>query len=200
MHDLQLSLFSNLDDPLPAVAFHPNYLSEAKADRLFEHCLALDWQQNHFSVGNKIIPLPRLETLYGDSPAICYSYSGQVTLKARPWTPELEQLRDRLERDFGFSFQAVVGNLYRTGQDSIGWHADDEPSLGPQPAIASISLGATRRFRLKPKTGRAAHAFDLGHGSLLLMLPGCQEDWLHEVPKTTRPIKQRINLTFRPFF
>ncbi|WP_231971835.1 alpha-ketoglutarate-dependent dioxygenase AlkB family protein [Nostoc sp. NIES-3756] len=91
----------------------------------------------------------------------------------------------------------VIGNQYRTGQDSIGWHADNEESMGVNPAIASISLGAVRKFQIKPISGRPTD-FWLEHGSLLLMHPGCQSTHLHQVPKTNKVVGTRINLTFRP--
>jgi alkylated DNA repair dioxygenase AlkB len=100
-----------------------------------------------------------------------------VTFSAKPWPPFLSELRDKVEAATGYRYQIGVGNHYRSGQDSIGYHADDEPSQGQHPAIASISVGATRTFRIKPKHRKGqSYSYDLGHGDLLLMLPGCEND------------------------
>jgi alkylated DNA repair dioxygenase AlkB len=142
---------------------------------------------------------PRLTAWYGDATAR-YSYSG-LDLTPQPWTPALLALRTQVEQATGVTFNSVLLNLYRTGQDSMGWHADDEPELGPEPVIASISLGATRRFRLRPRhSQQLPHAplgLDLPSGSLLVMRGTTQQHWQHAVPKTARPVGPRLNLTFR---
>ncbi|MCG6138921.1 MAG: alpha-ketoglutarate-dependent dioxygenase AlkB, partial [Nostoc sp. LLA-1] len=97
----------------------------------------------------------------------------------------------------GYNFRIVIGNQYRTGMDSIGWHSDNEESMGLNPAIASVSLGSVRKFQIKPRNGRPTD-FWLEHGSLLVMHPGCQSTHLHQVPKTNKVVRTRINLTFRP--
>jgi alkylated DNA repair dioxygenase AlkB len=112
------------------------------------------------------------------------------------------QLRDRLTAITGYDFAIAIGNRYLDGNHSIGWHADQEKSMGVDPAIASISLGSVRRFSLKPKprsgvSGQIEH-FDLEHGSLLLMLPGCQTTHIHQLAKTQKQVGERINWTFRP--
>ncbi|MGB6299728.1 MAG: alpha-ketoglutarate-dependent dioxygenase AlkB, partial [Rivularia sp. (in: cyanobacteria)] len=89
-------------------------------------------------------------------------------------------------------------NRYRSGKDSVGWHNDNEPSMGVSPAIASLTLGSTRKFQLKSNNGDKPINFWLEHGSLLLMKPGCQENWVHQLPKISKPVAERINLTFRP--
>ena len=116
---------------------------------------------------------------------------------------ELGRLRERVSAACESHFNSVLVNLYRDGDDSMGWHADDEPELGPRPVIASLSLGATRRFRMQPRRGgrdvrRAlSHAIDLTHGSLLVMAGDTQRDWRHAVPRTRSTVGPRINLTFR---
>jgi alkylated DNA repair dioxygenase AlkB len=104
-----------------------------------------------------------------------------------------------VEQATAHRFNSVLLNLYRNGRDSMGWHADDEPELGPAPAIASVSLGALRRFRLRPRAGlvHAPLSLDLPHGSLLLMRGPTQQHWQHALPKTARPVGPRLNLTFR---
>ncbi|BAB78363.1 alpha-ketoglutarate-dependent dioxygenase AlkB family protein (plasmid) [Anabaena sp. FACHB-709] len=126
-----------------------------------------------------------------------YLYSNSVLLKPLAWTEPLAKLRDKITAATGYSFRIVIGNQYRSGQDSIGWHADKESSMGIEPAIASISLGSARKFQLKPIGGKPTD-FWLEHGSLLVMLPGCQTTHVHQVPKTTKFVTTRINLTFRP--
>lgn len=200
----QLNLFEP-ETLLPPVEYFPNFLNSEQADELFAACKQLNWQHNSIRMLGKWIKLPRLETMYGDKPYL-YTYSGSVELKARTWTYELGELRDllaaalryRLEWRTLHKFQLVIGNYYRSGADHIGWHSDDESSMGQRPAIASISLGATRRFQLKPKkVKQPASEYELTHGSLILMQPGCQENWVHRVVKTSRPVGERINLTFR---
>lgn len=194
---MQLSLFE-VRTTLP-IQLHENFLSRAEADALLSHCEKLAWQQNQIRMLGKQIPVPRLECMYGKDGA-GYVYSGSVELRACPWTKELLELRDHITDTCGYEFDTVIGNLYRDGNDSIGWHADNHPSMGLRPAIASISLGATRKFSIKSsEKGSTATHYWLEHGSLLLMLPGCQSGYVHQLSKDTRCTTQRINLTFRPY-
>lgn len=193
----QLSLFE-VTSTLP-VEYYPGFLHNTESNALYNHCQALTWQQNEIKMLGKPLQVPRLECMYGKSRA-SYFYSNSVTLDALPWTRELLQLRDRITVFCNHEFDIVIGNRYRNGQDSIGWHSDDEPSMGYRPAIASISLGACRKFSIKSKVkGSKATHFWLEHGSLILMLPGCQEGYVHQLPKDDRCFFDRINLTFRPY-
>ena len=185
------------DLPLPdgALAYAPGWVRDA--DRVFAKLHGgLAWETHVITLFGRKIPSPRLSAWYGD-PGARYTYSG-LTLEPRPWTPTLGGLRDRLGHDLGAAPNSVLANLYRNGQDSMGWHSDDEPELGPEPTIASISLGAPRRFVLRHKH-KAAPAVELvlEHGSLLVMSGTTQTFWKHAVPKTTAPVGPRINLTFR---
>lgn len=200
----QLLLF---DDPTTAVlpvSYHPEFLSKQEADELYQHCQQLQWQQNQTKMLGKTMPFPRLECIYGDE-GCDYLYSNSVLLKALAWTEPLAKLRDKITAATGYSFRIVIGNQYRSGQDSIGWHADKESSMGVDPAMpsatsktnASVSLGTVRKFQIKPIAGKPTD-FWLEHGSLLVMLPGCQTTHLHQVPKTNKFVTTRINLTFRP--
>jgi alkylated DNA repair dioxygenase AlkB len=183
----------------PPVKYYPNFLPVPFADQLYEHCKQLDWQHNKIRMLGKWIDLPRLEMMQGDGD-YRYVYSGSVELAASPWTPFLHSIRQQVEQATGFSYQLTIGNYYRSGSDHIGWHSDDEKSMGLSPAITSISLGETRRFQLKPKKVKQDPVtYELTHGSLILMLPGCQENWVHRLCKTTKPVGERINLTFRPY-
>lgn len=191
----QLTLFPESTPILP-VTYYPDFLSFEQANELYQHCFKLEWQQNQIRIAGKTMPVPRLECLYGD--ARCdYLYSNSVFLKPLCWTEALSSLRDRITALTGYKFRIVIGNQYRTGQDSIGWHSDNEQSMGLNPAIASISLGSSRKFQIKPRNGKATD-FWLEHGSLLVMHPGCQSTHLHQVPKTNKVVSTRINLTFRP--
>ena len=143
----------------------------------------------------KSIPVPRHESLFGDD--LRYEYRG-FKIEAAPWPDFLLQARDRIQALSGYQFNFVVGNRYLTGKDSIGWHSDNFPQIGKRPAIASLSLGSTRKFKLRHKDSGETVDYHLESGSLLIMLPGCQEDWVHAVPKTARPVGERINWTFRP--
>jgi alkylated DNA repair dioxygenase AlkB len=194
----QLSLLETIDTP--PVQYWPGFLTQTQAYDLLEKSLDLEWQHNSMSMFGKPCLLPRLETMFGDSTAYHYVYSGSVELRAKPWPRFLKELWEIIEGHTGYSFQVCIGNQYRNGQDSIGYHSDDGASIGERPAIASVSLGATRTFRIKKKSGGQSYSYDLGHGDLLVMLPGCQEHWVHAIPKSTKASGVRINWTFRPYF
>jgi alkylated DNA repair dioxygenase AlkB len=155
----------------------------------------LAWQPEWIVIAGKRIPVPRLVCWYGDAGAI-YRYSG-VEHEPVPWPPCLLDLKNRIEQRTGQLFNSVLGNYYRTGQDSMGWHADKERELGKNPAIASLSLGATRRFLLRHNRTRETVNLELASGSLLLMQGSLQHHWRHCVPKDVKDSDSRINLTFR---
>jgi alkylated DNA repair dioxygenase AlkB len=172
--------------------YEEGFFDRHEADRLFETLrLTVSWRQE-VSRGK---PFPRLTAWYAD-PGFTYSYSG-VTHQPEPWTPELQEIRRRVEAASGADFNSLLLNYYRTGQDSIGFHADDEPELGRNPVIASVSFGAVRDFILKHKKTRQKLTLPLAHGSLLIMAGTCQHFWIHSLPKRAGDIDQRINLTFR---
>jgi alkylated DNA repair dioxygenase AlkB len=127
-----------------------------------------------------------------------YQYSGSVN-QPLPWLAELKELGERLTDFSGLSFNSVLLNYYRTGSQSMGWHSDNERELGSVPTIASISLGSPRRFLLRHRRRKdlPTHEIVLEHGSLLLMSGESQTAWRHSVPKTTRLVAPRVNLTFR---
>ncbi len=176
--------------------YYPNFLTQEESDRLLQHSLRAEWQQNEIRMFGKPIKVPRLEVMYGDR-GCSYLYSGSVLLEPKPWTKELQWLRHRIERTVNYQFNVCIGNCYRDAQDSIGWHNDSEPSMGVNPGIASISLGAVRRFSVRQPHQAISH-FDLAHGSLFWMHPGCQHSYVHQVPKSSKPVDLRINWTFRP--
>jgi alkylated DNA repair dioxygenase AlkB len=199
-HDLfDIGSYSGSGEQPPAILVK-GFLSPGDGASLMGICLkAMTWHQNKFSVGGQEIELPRLEAIASRSP-LTYRYSGQVTLKAEVLPFALHRLMDRIETHCGSRFEFVVGNHYRDGSQHIGWHSDDEPSMGPDPVIASVSLGGSRKFQLRRKeAGSKIHDFWLEHGDLLVMLSGCQKDWIHRVPRTTSQVPERLNLTFRPW-
>jgi alkylated DNA repair dioxygenase AlkB len=159
----------------------------------------LDWRQEHARFGAKVVALPRLTAWYGD---VGYRYSG-VDHPPRPWPRVLADLRDTLPRVLGSARppverpNTVLVNFYRDGSDSMGWHSDNEPVLGPSPTIWSVSLGATRKFVFRHRSSADRIALDLPGGSLLVMAGACQRCWEHSVPKTSLPVPERVNLTFR---
>jgi len=155
----------------------------------------LAWQQQEITLFGRTVLQPRLSCWYGDRDAR-YAYSG-LHLEPLPWHPELLILRDLLQEVVQMPFNSVLANAYRDGRDSMGWHADDEKELGFEPLIASVSLGACRRFLLKARRGKALTELQLEHGSLLLMRGKSQSAFRHSLPKTTKPVGLRINLTFR---
>jgi alkylated DNA repair dioxygenase AlkB len=157
---------------------------------------AIDWRQDSITVYGQRVPLPRLTAWYGDA-GTTYSYSG-ITMQPQPWTPALWQIKQAIQPLAGVEFNSVLLNLYRDGNDSVGWHSDDEPELGENPVIGSVSFGAERRFQLRHKMNHAwKQEITLNSGSLLLMQGTTQHFWQHQVPKTAKPVSARINLTFR---
>jgi alkylated DNA repair dioxygenase AlkB len=175
----------------PAPAPWRQWLPAGDADRLFEALLAeIPWAQREIRVHGRLVRQPRLVSWHGD-PHARYTYSG-TTFEPSPWTSALTELRARLRCDLGIDFDGVLANLYRDGRDSMGMHRDDEPELGAR--IASVSLGATRTFRLR---GESSHDLSLSHGDLLVLSERDQHRWKHGVPKAVRIRDPRINLTFR---
>lgn len=178
------------------LAWWPHAFEPEDAARLFDALReTLAWQQERLTIFGREHAVPRLVAWHGDAVAR-YRYSG-VLHEPLPWTAELGAVRARVEALSGQRYNSVLANLYRDGRDGMGWHADDEPELGPSPVIASVSLGATRRFRLKHRASDETRALELTDGSLLVMAGPLQHHWVHCVPKTARPVGPRINLTFR---
>ena len=154
------------------------------------------WQEGFVTLYGKRHKIPRLQAWYGDT-GIRYRYSGE-TLQTTAWTPVLQALRDECQQSFSLPLNSVLCNLYRNGQDSMGWHSDDEAELGVAPRILSLSLGAPRDFALRPRGSTRQHTVvNLPDGSLLDMRPGLQESWQHALPKRAGITDARINLTFR---
>jgi alkylated DNA repair dioxygenase AlkB len=152
-----------------------------------------DWREETVVVYGKRHLQPRLSAWYGEK---AYAYSG-LRLQPTPFTPLLVTLRDAVEAATGHAFNSVLLNYYRNERDSMGMHSDDEPALGPRPAIASLSFGEARTFILQHKHTRQTVRVPLTDGSLLLMAGDTQQNWLHGINKMTKSLQARINLTFR---
>jgi alkylated DNA repair dioxygenase AlkB len=173
------------------------WLDPLTADLWFRQLLEqTPWQQPRVQLYGRQFPVPRLLAWYGDAEA-SYRYSG-LTHQPLPWTPLLAQIRARVAETVGQALNGVLLNYYRDGQDSMGWHSDDEAELGSNPLIASLSLGGTRRFDLRRKgQSRIEHSLLLEHASLLVMRGPTQHYWQHQVAKTRGDCAPRLNLTFR---
>lgn len=184
--------------PDAEVDLYERFWDQEMSDRYLAQLFAeTNWQQETAHLFDQHIPLPRLTAWYGDT-GKAYTYSG-IEMQPTPWTATLLELKSAVETVVAVRFNSVLLNLYRNGSDRVGWHSDAEPTLGKNPVIASVSFGATRRFSLKHKHRadlKLVH-LDLSHGSLLLMQGSTQHHWVHQVPKTTKLVDARINLTFR---
>jgi alkylated DNA repair dioxygenase AlkB len=201
-----MELFKKTEDRLDLnlpdanISYVPHFLRPDFANLAFDIFLdELDWRQHHIKIFGKLLPQPRLSALYGINDQ-SYTYSN-LTLKPLKFTPKLLEIHQKLKELTKINFTHCLANLYRDGNDSMGWHADDEKELGENPVIASVSLGAARRFQLKHKSDSNLKAqLDLEHGSLLLMKGTTQHFWKHQLSKTKKPVSPRINLTFRTLF
>lgn len=156
----------------------------------------IQWQQDDIKLFGKTYKQPRLTALYAENEKP-YSYSN-ITMYPESFFKELEQIKSDIEEKIAHKFTTCLANLYRSGNDSNGWHSDNEKELGHNPVIASLSLGATRSFQLKHKTDSSQRFnIELPSGSLLIMKGTTQEFWKHQIPKTKKHVGERINLTFR---
>ncbi|ALU44312.1 alpha-ketoglutarate-dependent dioxygenase AlkB family protein [Pseudoalteromonas rubra] len=180
----------------PGFEYQPACLSFEKSLALYTHLASsLDWQQPTITLFGRTTPIPRLQCFIADK-SVSYGYSGTL-LENTPWPDVLSAMRSRLSRQFGHDFNALLVNWYRDGQDSMGWHSDDEAELGLNPTIFSMSLGATRNFKIRHKQTQETLTLPLPTGSGLLMTGRSQHDYQHALPKQARVTQGRINLTFR---
>ncbi|WP_417872571.1 alpha-ketoglutarate-dependent dioxygenase AlkB family protein [Xanthomarina gelatinilytica] len=196
-----MDLFSQeknfLNLPQAKLVYIPEFYNKLEADSIFKELLEhIPWQQDHINLFGKTYNQPRLTALYAENDKT-YTYSG-ITMKPHPFNKLLLQIKNEVEIISKHKFNSVLINLYRDGNDSNGWHADNEKELGNNPVIASLSFGAKRMFKFKHRTlNTENHKLELDHGSLLIMKGEMQHYWLHQVPKTKKTIGKRINLTFR---
>jgi len=172
------------------------FYTAVESERLYQRLLKeQNWPDNRYAVAGRQFVLPRLQTWHADL-GIVYSYSNNL-LQTRPWTPLLSGIRSKVEALLNYRFNSVLVNLYRTGEDYVGWHADNEPELGSRPFIASLTFGAERPFAFHHKKSSVQGRLLLRSGSLLVMRPDFQHHWLHSVPIEKSLTQGRINLTFR---
>ena len=179
------------------LALDPCWLDAAAAEALRADLHgSIAWEVHRIRLFGREHASPRLSCWIGD-PGASYRYSG-VRFAPQPWPAALLPVRERLSHELGVDFNSVLANCYRDGRDAMGWHSDDERELGAAPVIASLSLGATRRFALKHRQHPERRlTLELPAGSLLVMSGATQQHYRHALPRTTRPIGERINLTFR---
>jgi alkylated DNA repair dioxygenase AlkB len=179
--------------PDAELQFDPQYFASRQADELLRALIdSTPWETHSVRIFGKEIPAPRLSSWHGDA-GTAYQYSGKRYLP-KAWTSALNEIRDRLGAQ---NYNSVLANFYRAGSDSMGWHSDNEPELGPAPVIASLSFGAARRFCLRHKSLPLKHEILLTHGSLLIMRGSTQSHWQHALPKSAKIGQPRVNLTFR---
>lgn len=196
-----MPLFNCSPDLPNCFNYYENCISEAKADALFHYLVSnMNWQQPAISMYGKQVLIPRKQVYMADS-KLNYAYSG-MALVVEPWDAILEKFAARLTKQFEVPFNAVLINWYRDGNDSVGWHSDDEAELGNNPVIASISLGDERIFKIKDSANNKNYDLTLNSGSCLLMSGNSQSQYQHCLPKMANSkiantIRGRINLTFR---
>jgi alkylated DNA repair dioxygenase AlkB len=197
----QLSFFAEAGQskglPEELLEYMPALFDKAESDYLFDKFIReAPWKQTVQKMYDKQVVTPRLTAWYGD-PGTDYSFSGRIS-NPIPWTPELLMIRQRVELLVGIKFNSVLLNYYRDGNDSVAWHSDKESVLGKNPIIASVTFGQVRSFDIRSKADHSIkYSVRLEHGSFLLMKAGLQQDWEHRIAKSTKPMKPRINLTFR---
>ena len=203
---MQADLFSNeSNSPIDfeiedgGLLFYQNFIDYEESNKLLKiFSNNIEWKQDTINMFGKKIPIPRKTAWYGE-PQASYVYSG-IQNNPLPWTSELRILKQKIEDVCDNSFNSLLMNKYRDGNDKLSWHADDEPELDPQCAKASLSFGSQRAFSIKHRAKKGEgyrHTIELTHGSLLIMKPPMQEFWLHQVPKRPKVERERINLTFR---
>lgn len=180
------------------VNLYENFFTKEESNALFGGLLkTITWQQDQIKIYGQIHNVPRLTALYGERNKP-YSYSG-ITMNSKPWNDDLLFIKKRIEDEVGAQFTSCLLNYYRHGKDSNGWHQDNEKELGKNPIIGSVSFGETRAFHLRHIHDKSLDTTKilLTHGSFLLMKGTTQHYWKHQIPKTSRQINPRINLTFR---
>lgn len=198
--------FIRAELPDAEVAYFPAFFDKVTSESLLAALLELvSWKQEPITIFGREVMQPRLVAWYGD-PDCLYTYSGRTNTPL-PWIQPLLEIKASLTAAISrelpeylpVRFNSVLLNLYRDGNDAMGWHADNEAELGPHPLIASVSLGSPRAFRLRHSFNKeiSSRLYSLGDGDLLVMGGRTQECWKHQVARTRKPVGARVNLTFR---
>jgi len=195
-----LSLFESdeyYEFPEELLEYNKDFLSEKEASELFNKLVSTTpWKQNTQKMYDKTVVTPRLTAWYGDSSKMYHL--GNNDFQVNEWSTELINVKERIEKCTGYTFNSVLLNLYRDGNDSVAWHRDKESELGNRPVIASLSLGQVRNFDFRNVDDhRKKYSLALENGSLLIMKGDLQVNWEHRIAKSARKMKPRINLTFR---
>jgi alkylated DNA repair dioxygenase AlkB len=185
------------DLPDADIILYNGFFNKIQSDRYYHALLSgIDWNQDQIKYYGKLHKLPRLTAWYGET-GKPYTYSG-IQMNPKHWTTELMEIKQKIESVAHVQFTSVLLNRYRIGSDSVSWHSDDEKELGTNPVIGSVTFGESRKFQLRHKTlKKVQQDIVLTHGSFLLMRGTTQHHWQHQIPKTTKKIRDRINLTFR---
>ena len=182
----------NYNEPDLELMQYDGFIPKDQADFYYNTLLHnTPWHEYQMPMYDKVVTAPRMIAWYGEQ-----EEAGE---NAWPWTPELMQLREKVQNETGLSFNAVLLNLYRNGNDSVAWHSDKENKIGKNPNIASITFGQTRPFRFRHKLDKNLEHLEipLHHGTLLLMSGTTYTFWEHHIPKSAKEMLPRINLTFR---
>jgi alkylated DNA repair dioxygenase AlkB len=197
MEDLFPYLSQNILPTNGEVYYYPEFFSKEESNELFRTLFAtVNWKQEPIKLFGKEVMQPRLTAWYADE-GIAYSYSG-ITMTGEVWNKELLLIKRKVEELAGVPFNSALLNLYRHGNDSMGWHRDNESELGINPVIASVSFGANRKFQVRTYKDKSnLLTMQLNTGSCLLMKGETQHYWEHRVPKITQPVLPRLNITFR---
>lgn len=195
-----MNFFDRPENLLPyqgQVYFYSDFLSENENKEFYSALLnEVPWKQEPIKIFGKELMQPRLTAWYADERK-SYTYSG-ITMQAFSWTSNLLKIKEKVEQVSGLRFNSALINYYRNGNDSMGWHRDNEKELGKNPVIASVSIGVTRTFKLRNyKNKKDQISLELTGGSLLAMLGETNHHWEHAIPKTTKVNSGRINITFR---
>jgi alkylated DNA repair dioxygenase AlkB len=197
----QLSFFAEAGQskglPTELLDYRPGIFTAEESEVLMRKFISeMPWQQRIVKMYDKHLLTPRLTVWVGD-PGTIYSFSAEI-YDPLPWTEELQMIRERVEALSGIKFNSVLLNYYRDGNDSVAWHSDNENELGKNPVVASVTFGQVRSFDIRNKTDHTQkYSVRLENGSYLLMQGDLQENWEHRIAKSTKPMKERINLTFR---
>lgn len=198
MEDASREKIFHYDLPDADVILYEDLFTKKEAEILQKNLIEkIHWRQDKIKMFGKLIDQPRLTAFYGDANKP-YSYSG-IIMTPVDWNEDLLFIKSRIEKFAGIRFTSVLLNYYRDGKDSMGWHADDEKELGQNPIIGSVSFGETRNFQMRHKTQKEIKKVNipLSTGSFLLMKGATQHFWQHQIPKTSKELSSRINLTFR---
>lgn len=197
----QLSFFKEAGQspglPPELMEYHPDLFSECESEHLLQKFITeTPWKQKVVMMYDKEVITPRLTAWYADPNT--HDYTSLRRSEPNAWTPELLMIKAKVEAVSGVRFNSVLLNYYRDGNDSVAWHSDNEKALGKRPVIASVSFGQVRCFDIRSKADHSSkYSIRLESGALMIMKGDLQVDWEHRIAKSVKPMKARINLTFR---